>query len=444
MRAELVPGLRAALWTLLGLAMASRALARSEKADPAVREALNASSRVRVIVALREPPSAVETVTSRMSEIAAVQHRVLSGLTAEDFTLTRQWKTIAGLAGDLTAEGLKKLEAHADVLRISRDLPQRASLDVSVPFIHGNDARAAGFTGKGVVVAVIDSGIDPNNPDLADNLVEEECFCSFGGGCCPNGLAQQSGPGSAQDLNGHGTNVAGIVASAGNRAPVGVAPDAQLLALKVLDAGGSGAFSDGITALDFLIANRPQVRIVNMSLGAQNRPFSNVCDDADPTYSSAVNSLRARGTVVFVASGNDAFTSAISAPACFSGATAVGAVYDGRSDAFTSFGVCSDSSNSADRVTCFSNSSALVKLLAPGGTITSSGLLGETLTESGTSQATPHAAGSAAVLLEANSGLSPDQIVSVLQATGVPVRDPRNGLPFFRINLKAALDAVPH
>jgi subtilisin family serine protease len=103
---------------------------------------------------------------------------------------------------------------------------------------------------------------------------------------------------------------------------------------------------------------------------------------------------------------------------------------------------CTDSTTRADQVVCFSNSGPLVELLAPGALITSAGLGSGTLTEGGTSQATPHAAGAAAVLLEANPGLSPDQIVAVLKETGTPVTDSKNGLTLSRINLLAAVERV--
>ena len=85
---------------------------------------------------------------------------------------------------------------------------------------------------------------------------------------------------------------------------------------------------------------------------------------------------------------------------------------------------------------------AAASRLAPGALITSAGAGGGTSTEGGTSQATPHASGAAAVLLEANPGLSADAIIAALKETGVPVRDSRNGLTLPRINLKAALDRV--
>ena len=103
---------------------------------------------------------------------------------------------------------------------------------------------------------------------------------------------------------------------------------------------------------------------------------------------------------------------------------------------------CPDPTTAADQVTCFSNSSPLVELLAPGAMSTSSGPGGGTLTQGGTSQATPHVAGAAAVLLQARPGLRPGEIIGVLSQTGVLVTDRKNGLVVPRINVRAALDAV--
>jgi subtilisin family serine protease len=103
---------------------------------------------------------------------------------------------------------------------------------------------------------------------------------------------------------------------------------------------------------------------------------------------------------------------------------------------------CRDATTAADQVTCFTNSNSKLELMAPGAPITSTGVNGGTSTFYGTSQASPHAAGGAALLLEANPGLMPQDIRDVLSATGVPVTDPKNGLTFPRINLLDAISTV--
>jgi subtilisin family serine protease len=310
----------------------------------------------------------------------------------------------------------------------------------SVPLIHGDEAHNMGFTGKGIVVAVLDTGIDSDHRDLFDAIVDQQCFCS--GSCrCPNGSQRQSGPGAAEDDEGHGTNVTGIINSAGRVAPVGVAPDTGIVALKVLGADGGGGDAGILSALDYVIARR-EIRVVNMSLGGGR--FSTVCDNADASnraFGSAIATLRAQGTITLVAAGNDAFTDAVSSPACVNAAVAVGAVYDQNIGGIRA-SKCVDPTTAPDQVACFSNSSTLVELLGPGAMITSSGLGGGTLTEGGTSQATPHVAGAAALLFQANPALTPSEVVSTLSRTGVPIRDSKSGVTIPRIDVKAALDAV--
>ena len=143
---------------------------------------------------------------------------------------------------------------------------------------------------------------------------------------------------------------------------------------------------------------------------------------------------------VFVSSGNDRSIADLEAPACISTAMAVGAVYDADFGMFSGFG-CSEAA-APDRVTCFSNSTADVRLFAPGAAITSTGLGGGRSTFFGTSQASPHAAGVAALLLQADPTLTPALIEAALTQTGVPVTDPRNQLTFPRVDAMAAVDSV--
>jgi subtilisin family serine protease len=117
---------------------------------------------------------------------------------------------------------------------------------------------------------------------------------------------------------------------------------------------------------------------------------------------------------------------------------AVGATYDSTFASITANG-CTDAPAAADGIACFSNSGVALDLLAPGAPITSTGLNGGRSTFRGTSQASPHAAGAAALLLELNPALTPDQLESALKETGVPLLDARNGLLFPRIDVVTAV-----
>jgi subtilisin family serine protease len=428
------------------LAAAAAACAVPDGAAPAaggkvgapVRDALATSPRVRVIVSLREPETTVKALSARSEEIATTRHNVLSELLASDFRLTHQWEHVAAVAGDVSAEGLERLESNPHVRRVDLDPVEKVLLSESVGLIHGSEAVARGFAGDNIVVAVLDTGSDIRHPDIGESVVAETCFCT---GCCPNGSSTQSGEGASRDGHGHGTHVAGIIAAPGIAQPVGVAPGSFIASVKVLSDSGSGLGSDIISGLNWVLG-KGEIRVVNMSLGGGR--YSTVCDSTDAgsqAYASAISALRGAGVLVVAAAGNDGFTDAVTRPACVNAALAVGAVYDDNVGGMT-YSSCSDPSTSADRVTCFSNSSTLVELLAPGSLITSAGVGGGTATMAGTSQAAPHVAGAAAVLLSANSGLSPDRMTDILVRTGRPVTDRRNGLTLPRIDLEAAVAAA--
>jgi subtilisin family serine protease len=303
---------------------------------------------------------------------------------------------------------------------------------------------ARGFTGAGVTVAVIDTGIDGTHPDFAGRIVDEQCYCfaSDGSACCPNKDYEQRGPGAALDEQGHGTNVTGIIASAGTIAPRGIAPAANVVAIRVTDKNGAWMYaSQIISALDFLIAHHPEVRVVNISLGSSY--ISDLdCDDVSAemmALGAAVQTLRARGTAVFMSSGNGGRANGVTFPACVSGALAVGAVYDSNIGVLTRAGVCKDDLTEADKVVCFSNSGPNLDFLAPGVFITSTGRGGGTETRGGTSQASPHAAGAAAILFSLKPSLTVSEMEQLLRSTGTTIVDPRNGYARPRIDLYRAV-----
>jgi len=433
---------RRAAWGLAVLAawmLPGRVSAQTVGAD--VYSTLRAQGTARVIVALREPSAA--SLAEMTAAVAAMQARVALGVDPAQFRLAQAYVAIPAMVGDVTAAGLAELLGSPEVARVDLDPEVHAALAQSVPLIHADAVHDMGFTGRGVVVAVVDSGMEEGHRDFAGRISSEECFCTTasGGGCCPNGTTRQSGAGSAPDDNGHGTNVAGIVAGIGAVAPKGVAPDAQIVDMKVLAGDGSGSFSGILSALDFVLASRPEVKVVNVSI--EGPLFDGVCDTAasfTQSFASATASLKARGTIVFASSGNNGSATQVAAPACISSVVSVGAVYKGNVGS-VSFG-CTDATTSTDEVTCFSNSGTKVDLVAPGAAITAAGRGGGTSTYLGTSQACPMAAGVAALLLQAKPGLSPDQIASALKSTGTHVTDRKNGRTFPRIDAKAALSVA--
>lgn len=433
-----VAGAIAAVSTVTGPA----ARAGSEVAGASLVASLSEQARARVLIALREPQTPPGDLALRAAEIVDTRRGVLARL-GGGFRLTEQWDTIPAVAGDLTPEGLRRALADPDVAKVDLDIGGRITLAESAALIRATDAHESGFTGQGVTVAVLDTGADRSHRDLGDSIVDEHCFCQPN--CCPNGSGEQAGAGSAQDDNGHGTNVTGIITGNGSVAPRGVAPDASIVSIKVIARDGSfSSTAQILSGLDYVMRTRPDVKVVNLSLGTTSL-FPGTCDGAasfTTAFASAFNALKGRGVSVFASSGNNGQASQIAFPGCVSSAIAVGAVYDSDVGGQGFAGLCSDGSTGADRITCFSNASSALDLLAPGAPITSAGLGGGASTFLGTSQACPHAAAAAALLLQARPAASPDQIEATLKGSGVAVTDTRNGQTFRRIDVRAALSAL--
>jgi hypothetical protein len=232
----------------------------------------------------------------------------------------------------------------------------------------------------------------------------------------------------SRDDNGHGTNVSGIVA--------GVAPDAKIVNLDVFKCTNNcvtiaacndnnlvACSDDIIRAINWVIANKDAYTIsaINMSLGGD----SSTTPCAGDVFASPVSNARAAGILSAIASGNNGYTNRISSPACVPAAVSVGSVKDGGSGG-----------TPADAVSSFSNTASFLTILAPGQVITAAGV-----SMQGTSQATPHIAGSIAVLASAYPTEGVDQIVSRMTSTGVPVTDTRNGINLIkpRIDLDSAI-----
>jgi len=421
-------------------------ISRNAKVGPGIVEQLAVAGSVRVVVGLAlparpPPPPPPDAAAGRraafLQELSAsvqrVQSEVLTRTAGREFIVLRRFRTVPALVGIVSATGVGRLAALPGVVRIDLDTPgQGTGTGVLVDaknLTNADDVNELGITGEGITVAVLDSGLDLDHPDLQDDLVDEACFCSdtegSATGCCPNGLPTQTGAGAAEDDQGHGTHVTGIITSRGTVAPLGVAPDAEIVAVKVLDENKIFCCaSDVVAGLDWVAANHPSdVDVVNMSLGTF-ATFSGECDDATANtmaFRDAIESLHDLGIVTFAASMDGASATQMPAPACIQKALSVGAVDD------------------ADVPAVFSNSNSVTDLFAPGETVLSTFLDGGTNTFSGTSMASPHAAACAANILQAGGKLPPGEIEARLEATGVSVVDPKNSLTFPRIDCLAAL-----
>jgi subtilisin family serine protease len=407
---------------------------------------------LRVIVKLREDAAASPRTgrAARRAAIAARQQGVLDGMLAGGFRLQRRYRNTAGFAGWARRDAIEALSAHPDVELIYLDGRVRAHLVQGRPLVGGDQALAAGYTGLGVNVAVLDTGIDTDHPGLSNSLVDQQCFCdnhfSPSRGCCPNGDDVQSTGNAAEDDEGHGTAVSGIVTWW--RA---VATDAGVVAVKVLDANGSGRFSDVDAALDWVLDNKDAyvdpIRVVNMSLG-DDTPYDD--DSVYPCSGSTTANLidmlvQARITVV-VSSGNEAVSNGIGFPACVPGAISVGGVYDAALGNVSWCGsptcapyLCTDTSTAADDFVCHSNSGSLLDVLAPNWRTDTTAIGGGSANFGGTSAAAPSISAQAALLYEADPAVTPAQVRTLLKGHGPVVTNPANGLSFRRSNVAGAL-----
>ncbi len=241
------------------------------------------------------------------------------------------------------------------------------------------DADLTNGTGAGVKVCVVDTGIDKDHPDLQKNIVGGKNFVAKGA---------VVDPAKWDDDNGHGTHVAGTIAAVDNTVGVvGVAPQASLLAAKVLNRQGSGYISDVIAGIDYCVTSGADV--VSMSLGSNS--------DVQALH-NAVDNAYANGVLLAAAAGNN-YGGAVSYPAAYDSVVAVSAT---------------DSNNN---LASFSNVGLQVELAAPGVNILSTWKDGGYNTISGTSMATPHVSGVAALAIQANPLLSNVEIRALLQST---------------------------
>lgn len=410
---------------LMALALVGCARPGGTVIDDGLRAALE-DGPATVFISLDLPrlePDAVVSLSRREAQVSQIQERVLSAVRPQDFKLLHRYRFAGGLAGVLTAEGLPRLLAAPQVAGVQLDVTGSGSLSESVPQISATQWAQAGVDGDGVIVAVLDSGI-VDHPDLSDDILHESCVLearfAAGGEPCPNGTGLQlNDPGAALDGDGHGTNVTGIITSRGTIAPAGVAPGAQIVAIKAFDDNNDFSASDLVAALDYLltliVSEDLAIRVVNISGGALVGT-ANCNVNLGAQTGDLVVMLEAFGALVVAASGNDSRRNELTYPACVNGVFSVGAVDDDN-----------------DLVSQTNVSSAL-DVLAPGRDITSTGITATgILTLTGTSQAAPHVVGCAALRLQDDPTLTPSDLKQILTLTSTFVNVAGTGLSFPRL-----------
>lgn len=415
---------RAGAWLLLlmllpdaATAQSANARASTENQSYVVTKAANPDESVRRIVVFETPPLAVAGIGAGKRGLSAAaatasldgeRQRLRADLAtmenaagkrgaAPASEIYRDFRTVLNGVAIITTRHLAdQISALPYVRKVYEDRPMYARADTEVHLMPavGADSPRSSSGGSGIVVAIIDSGIDHTHP-------------AFGGGFGPGhkvigGYDFIDDDDSPMDENGHGTHVAGIVAGHDPAAGfMGLAPAANLLAYRVLDAGGMGPTSGIIAAIERAVdpdqnpVTPDGAHIINMSLGGEGHPD-------DPT-AQAVDHATAMGVVVVVAAGNNGRSFSVDSPGSARSAITVGA--SDNADALAVF------SSRGPVATSFENKP---DVLAPGVAIVSALPGGAYAGLSGTSMAAPYVAGTAALLLEQHPGWEPATVKAAL------------------------------
>jgi subtilisin len=311
---------------------------------------------------------------------------------------------IKGYSATLSSAAVRSLRTDPLVAAVVADRPvhmEAQRLPTGINRVDGERSSTVSGNGSGSVnadIAIIDTGIDTNHPDL--NVV---------GGVACNGSG-------FQDRNGHGTHVAGIAAARDNGVGVvGVAPGARLWAVRVLDASGSGSWSNVLCGVDWVTRNAARIEVANMSLGGSgSEPSGTGCSTHDPLHDAICRSVAA-GVTYAVAAGNSSINARRVVPAAYDEVITVSALADfnGKPGGGAAPTCRSDID---DTFANFSNYGSDIDLIAPGVCIYSTYIGDGYRTLSGTSMASPHVAGAAALYKASHPGASPSQVKSALRS----------------------------
>jgi subtilisin len=281
------------------------------------------------------------------------------------------------------------------------DVPDLGGNNWGADLVKAPEVWAQGYTGKGVVVAVIDTGVDYNHEDLKNNIwtntkeIAGNGIDDDGNGYIDDNYGWNFADknNNTLDNNGHGTHVSGTIAGENNNYGVtGIAYDAKIMPVKVLNESGSGSYSSISKGIRYAVDNGANV--INLSLGGTS---------SNRTLESAINYASSKGVIVVMAAGNDGESSP-DYPARYA------------SKAGIAVGAVDKNNNMAD----FSNRSGTNQIsyvTAPGVKVYSSVPNNQYATYSGTSMATPHVAGVVALMLSANPSLTDAQVRQIVAET---------------------------
>ena len=314
----------------------------------------------------------------------------------DDLIVEKQYDVIPALTVYVNDDGLLDLLNNPLVEGVYSDYAFHVDLAESVPLINASTIDQFNVSGENIGVCVIDTGIDTVHPAFTNRIAAQQCFCS--NNCCPNNQSTDSDA-SDDAFNSHGTHVSGIAASDGS--VKGVAPQADIIAVKVCNNQGTCFTSDIIAGIDYCVQKKLDydIRIISGSIGDGGQYTPATC----PTFiDAALDAANSVGLFLVFASGNNGYTGGINYPACYADAVSVGAT------------------TKQDAMASFTNRGLGLDFLAPGVSIYST-TIGGYGTLSGTSQATPHVSGFLALLLEFADkyNLSRQDVVEALNKTNI-------------------------
>ena len=309
-----------------------------------------------------------------------------------------------------------------------------------------NDSRFDGIDGTGFAVAILDTGIDMDHSYFGDRIEYDYDYVNDDN--------------DASDDNDHGSNVASIAASE-DSTNTGMAPGADIIALKVLDDEGLGYYSDIEDALQWVVdhADTYNIASVNMSLGSGNYSQETLFPSAG-IYDELESLVDDYGVIVVSASGNSFYTyssaEGVAYPSADPHSLSIGAVYDDDIGDYEYASGAIAYTTDEDRIAPFSQrDDSLTTVMAPGAAITGADADGGTCTMHGTSQAAPHIAGIAVLaqqlaMQELGQTLTQEQFIELLQYTGDTVNDgddeddnvTNTDLDFARVDMLALGEAI--
>ena len=361
-------------------------------------------------------PVIVQFKAGRGREVFATGTRAISTM-----NVTQDYSIIPAAAVVVDANQIDALAQLEGVENVWFDEPVHTMMDVSVPHMGADKVwQQLGNQGEGVVVCIIDTGIDSDHPDFAGRIGLTKDF---------------SGKGSVEDGNGHGTHVASTVAGTGAASGgkyKGVAPAASIMVAKVLSDSGGGRMSDVMAGVEWAVQNGAD--LLNLSLGSDGN------SDGKDALSTMVNAAVDAGKVVVVAAGNAGpGANTVGSPGAAEKPITVGASTDTDGMAnFSSRGPTADGRVKPDI------SAPGTKIIAARATGTAMGTpLDDNYTSAqGTSMATPHVAGLCALILKANPRLTPAQVKGILRDSCIDLKMDPNIQGQGRVDALAAVTAA--